>query len=201
MECDMEPPSSSRLGLLSASKLIAGATARPRVRRSGVRAGEEHGCPTLGRRTYEIFADYWPRAPEEIPFTGLLNGVVKYVASRTLTGSLAWQGSSLLAGDLAADVAALKERHDEIHVIGSLDLVQSRLRLGVVDQLNVWQFPLLLGRGKQVFGSGTIPHRPAADRVGHPPQRDAAAHLRDGRPPTYGNLAIETDDLQRLADG
>src|SRR5436853_3060431 len=55
----------------------------------------------LGRKTYEIFANYWPRAPEEIPFTGLLNGVPKYVASRKLAGPLAWQGSMLVDGDLA----------------------------------------------------------------------------------------------------
>jgi dihydrofolate reductase len=61
-----------------------------------------------GRRTYEIFAGYWPRAPQEIPFTGLLNGVPKYVASRTLAGSLAWQGSTLVAGDLAGNITALK---------------------------------------------------------------------------------------------
>ena len=58
----------------------------------------------LGRRTYEIFANYWPTAPEEIPFTGLLNGVPKYVASRTLAGPLAWQGSTLVAGDLAEGI-------------------------------------------------------------------------------------------------
>lgn len=51
----------------------------------------------LGRKTYEIFASYWPSAPEEIPFTGLLNQIPKYVASRTLTGPLAWHGSELLA--------------------------------------------------------------------------------------------------------
>jgi dihydrofolate reductase len=49
----------------------------------------------LGRRTYEIFADYWPRAPEEVPFTSLLDGVPKYVASRTLAEPLAWSGSTL----------------------------------------------------------------------------------------------------------
>ena len=66
----------------------------------------------LGRTTYEIFADYWPTAPEEIPFTGLLNGVPKYVASRTLSDPLTWQGSTLLTGDLAESITAVKERHD-----------------------------------------------------------------------------------------
>ena len=82
----------------------------------------------LGRRTYEIFANYWPAAPEEIPFTGLLNGVPKYVVSRTFAGPLAWQGSSLVAEDLVDGVTSIKERHDEVHVIGSLNLVQSLLR-------------------------------------------------------------------------
>ena len=111
----------------------------------------------LGRRTYEIFAGYWPTAPEEIPFTGLLNRVPKYVASHTLADPLAWHGSTLLAGPLAERVTSLKERHREIHVIGSLDLVQSLLRAGLVDRLNLWLYPLLLGSGKQVFGDGTPP--------------------------------------------
>jgi dihydrofolate reductase len=111
----------------------------------------------LGRKTYEIFADYWPTAPEEIPFTGLLNRVPKYVASRTLAGPLDWKGSAVVGGSLAEDVTALKERHDEIHVIGSLDLVQSLLRSGLVDRLNLWLYPLLLGTGKQVFADGTVP--------------------------------------------
>ena len=110
----------------------------------------------LGRKTYGIFAGYWPGAPEELPFTGLLNGVPKYVASRTLAGPLDWQGSSLLAGDLAECVSAVKERHDEVHVIGSLDLVQSLLRAGLVDRINLWVYPVLLGTGKRVFADGTV---------------------------------------------
>ena len=111
----------------------------------------------LGRRTYEIFADYWPSASPEIPFTSLLNRVPKYVASRTLAGPLAWEGSTLVADDLAESITALKGGHDEVHVIGSLDLLQSLLRFGLVDRLNLWVYPLLLGRGKQVFADGTVP--------------------------------------------
>jgi dihydrofolate reductase len=73
----------------------------------------------LGRKTYEIFADYWPKASDDIPFTGLLNDVPKHVASRTLTAPLAWQGSTLVTGDLAAGIEALKDQHDEVHVIGA----------------------------------------------------------------------------------
>jgi dihydrofolate reductase len=111
----------------------------------------------LGRKTYEIFANYWPTAPDEIPFTSLLNGVPKYVASRTLAGPLDWQGSSLVGDSIADGVTSLKERHNELHVIGSLNLVQSLLRFGLVDRLNLWQYPLLLGSGKRVFADGTVP--------------------------------------------
>jgi dihydrofolate reductase len=149
----------------------------------------------LGRITYEIFADYWPRAPEEIPFTGLLNGVPKYVASRTLTSPLTWQGSMLLEGDLAESITAVKERHDEVHVIGSLDLVQSLLRAGLVDRLNLWLYPLLLGSGKQVFGHGTVPTAlRLTDSVTYPNGALQLTYQTAGEP-TYGNLAIEADDL------
>jgi dihydrofolate reductase len=113
----------------------------------------------LGRRTYEIFAGYWPNAPKEIPFTGLLNGVPKYVASRTLSDPLGWQGSTVVGESIAEDVASLKGRHAEVHVIGSLNLVQSLLHFGLVDRLELWLYPILLGSGKQVFGNGTVPTR------------------------------------------
>jgi dihydrofolate reductase len=111
----------------------------------------------LGRKTYDIFAGYWPTAPDEIPFTALLNEVPKYVASRTLASPLAWQGSTLVADADAASIKALKERHDEIHVIGSLDLVQTLLRLRLVDRLHLWMYPVLLGDGKRAFAGGTVP--------------------------------------------
>jgi dihydrofolate reductase len=111
----------------------------------------------LGAKTYEIFADYWPTAPEEIPFTALLNRVPKYVASRTLAEPLDWQGSVVVGEALSEDVTTLKGRHRELHVIGSLDLVQSLLHLGLVDRLELWLYPVLLGTGKKVFADGTVP--------------------------------------------
>ena len=142
----------------------------------------------LGRRTYEIFADYWPGAPQEMPFTGLLNAVPKYVASRTLAGSLAWQGSTLVADDLADNINALKERHDEVHVIGSLDLLQSLLRFGLVDRMNLWVYPLLLGSGKRCSPTGRCPRRyaspnrsPTRAARSTSPRDCRRAHLRQPR--------------------
>jgi dihydrofolate reductase len=159
------------------------------------------GALLLGRKTYEIFAAYWPMAPEEIPFTGLLNRVPKYVASRTLSHPLSWQGATLLRGDLGESVAAAKERHDEVHVIGSLDLVQSLLRLGLVDLLRLWQYPLLLGTGKRVFAGGTVPTAlRLTESVTWPNGTLQLAYEPVGAP-THGNLASQPDDLQRLAEG
>jgi len=142
----------------------------------------------LGRRTYEIFAGYWPTAPDEIPFTGLLNEVPKYVASRTLSEPLAWQGSTLLAEPVAESVASLKERHDALHVIGSLDLLQSLLRHGLVDRLNLWLYPVLLGSGKRVFDDGTAP---TALRLTESVTHDNGALQLTYEPtgtPTYGDI-------------
>jgi dihydrofolate reductase len=145
----------------------------------------------LGRRTYEIFANYWPNAPEEVPFARLLNGVPKSVASRTLTGALAWHGSTLLAGDFADSITALKERHDEVHVIGSLDLLQSLLRLGLVDRINLWVFPLVLGSGKRVFAGGTVPT--ALQLTHSAPYPSGSLHLtyETAGAPTYGDMGAE----------
>ncbi|HMD46467.1 MAG TPA: dihydrofolate reductase family protein [Acidimicrobiales bacterium] len=142
----------------------------------------------LGRRTYEIFAGYWPSAPEDNPFTGLLNGVPKHVASRTLSSPLAWHGSTLVADDLAESITALKERHAEVHVIGSLDFLQSLLRFGLVDRMNLWLYPLLLGSGKLVFANGTVPTALLlAESVVYP---SGTLHLvyETAGVPTYGDL-------------
>lgn len=143
----------------------------------------------LGRRTYEIFAGYWPTAPAESPFTELLNRVPKYVASRTLAEPLGWAGSQLLGGDLRPSVEALKARHDEVHVIGSLDLVQSLLRSGLVDRLGLWQYPLVLGAGKRVFAEGTVPA--ALRLVGSTTHPHGTLQLtyEPAGAPTYGAVA------------
>jgi dihydrofolate reductase len=111
----------------------------------------------LGRRTYEIFAGYWPTAPADMEFTQLLNRVPKVVATRTLKEPLSWEGTSVLEGDLAEGVAALKERYGRVHVIGSLGLVRSLLAQRLVDQLNLWVYPVVLGSGKRVFEGGEMP--------------------------------------------
>ncbi len=153
----------------------------------------------LGRRTYDVFAAYWPNAPQEIPFTGLLNRVPKYVASRTLTEPLGWQGATLVSGDLAESISTLKDRYDEVHVIGSLDLVQSLLSLGSVDRLNLWIYPLLLGSGKQVFAGGTVPAAlRLIESVTYANGTLQLAYETAGVP-TYGNLAVEEEDLKRLS--
>jgi dihydrofolate reductase len=145
----------------------------------------------LGRRTYEIFADYWPSAPQEIPFTDLLNGVPKFVASRTLARPLAWQGSTLVDEDLAESITALKDRHDEVHVIGSLDLLQSLLQLGLVDRLNLWLYPLLLGSGKRVFADGTVPTVLRLSESAVYPSGTLHLVYETAGAPTYGNMADE----------
>jgi len=131
----------------------------------------------LGRRTYEIFANYWPTAPEEIPFTSLLNGVPKYVASRTLAGPLDRRGSTVVSESIAEGVTSLKERHDEVQVIGSLNLVQSLLRFGLVDRA----VPGSAGQRQAGVRQRDRAHRAAADRIGHLSQWRAAAHLRHRR--------------------
>jgi dihydrofolate reductase len=144
----------------------------------------------LGRKTYEIFAGYWPTAPAEIPFTGLLNGVPKYVASRTLAAPLAWERSTLVTGDFVEGIAAVKARHDNVHVIGSLDLVQSLLRFGLVDRWHLWLYPLLLGRGKQVFGDGTSPTALRLTESHAYPNGTLRLTYEPAGEPTYGNLAV-----------
>ncbi|MGJ0121132.1 dihydrofolate reductase family protein [Williamsia sp. MIQD14] len=110
----------------------------------------------LGRRTYDIFAAYWPH--ETGDFARLFNTIPKYVASRA-TPDLSWEGSNLLGPDLAAEVRAIGERHDHVTVVGSLDLVQTLLSEGLFDRIDLWLHPVLLGAGKKVFTDALTPGR------------------------------------------
>ena len=146
----------------------------------------------LGRRTYDIFAGYWPHQ-ESGPDDGiaaLFNRVPKYVASRG-TPELGWAGSRQLGADLPAAVREVRDRHEDVKVVGSLDLLQTLLRERLLDRLDLWLHPVVLGVGKKVFESGAAPttltllEPPAAGPSG-------TVHLRYGLAegtPTTGDMS------------
>jgi dihydrofolate reductase len=107
----------------------------------------------LGRRTYEGFASHWPNASEaEQPLAEPLNTRPKYVASRTLSEPLEWQNSTVLQGDVAEAVAALKRQNgDDLLVIGSTELVRTLVEHDLVDEFRVMVDPLVVGGGKHLF--------------------------------------------------
>jgi dihydrofolate reductase len=110
----------------------------------------------LGRKTYDIFAAYWPHATEE-DGAKPLNDATKYVASRSRP-TLEWSNSVLIEGDAAEGIAALKKQDGpELQVHGSGDLVQTLMRHNLIDQYRLWVFPLVIGSGKRLFSDGTVP--------------------------------------------
>ena len=111
----------------------------------------------LGRRTYQIFEAYWPYQPDDHPIAKTLNAAKKHVASRTLT-TLEWNNSTLLRGDVPSAIRALKvEPGPDLQVIGSSNLIDTLHAASVIDEYNVWTFPVVLGRGKRLFGEGAKP--------------------------------------------
>lgn len=116
----------------------------------------------LGRRTYEIFEAYWPYQPDDNPTAKTLNAAKKYVASRTLT-KLDWNNSTLLHGDVVSAITDLKAQPGaDLQVIGSGNLIQTLQSASLIDQYNVWTFPVVLGRGKRLFSETA---RPSALRL------------------------------------
>jgi dihydrofolate reductase len=106
----------------------------------------------LGRRTYQIFEAYWPYQRDDHPIAKTLNAAKKYVASRTLT-TLDWNNSTLLHGDVVSAIIALKTQPGpDLQIIGSGNLIQSLQIASLIDEFNVWTFPVVLGRGKHLFG-------------------------------------------------
>ena len=111
----------------------------------------------LGRKTYEIFAKYWPQQPADHAVAKTFNAAKKHVASRTLE-SLHWNNSSLLGGDVVAAMTALKRQPGrDLQIIGSGNLIQTLQAASLIDEYNVWTYPVVLGGGKRLFEKGARP--------------------------------------------
>lgn len=112
----------------------------------------------LGRRTYDIFAGYWPHHTEgrHGDIGRLLDRIPKYVASRGAP-RLDWRGSVQLGPDLRVEIETLRERHENVHVIGSIDFAHALLDAQLYDELKLWVYPIVLGQGKKVFPDGAAP--------------------------------------------
>ena len=127
----------------------------------GAALGEIFGRPfdlLLGRKTYDIFAAHWPHVSDpNDPIAGLFNTITKYVASRAKP-NLTWKNSQWLGEDAVASLKRLKsEDGPDLLVQGSSDFLQTLWRSGLVDEFSVLTFPVVLGKGKRLFGDGATP--------------------------------------------
>ncbi|WP_435590829.1 dihydrofolate reductase family protein [Nocardia sp. bgisy118] len=143
----------------------------------------------LGRRTYEIFAGYWPQHDDPAdPIASKLNALPKYVGTHTLERA-EWTGTELLRDDLVRQVADLKSRPGrELQVHGSGGLAHTLLAAGLVDTLYLLTFPVLLGTGKRLFRTGSSP---AAFHLTDSRTTPAGVHIgtyRAAGVPEYGTL-------------
>ena len=111
----------------------------------------EHDAMLLGRVTYEGFAAAWPGMTDDVGFADKMNAMPKYVVSRTLQ-SAGWSNSTVLSGDVAEEVAALKQQEGgDILVAGSASLVSELVAHDLVDEYRLMVFPIILGSGKRLF--------------------------------------------------
>jgi dihydrofolate reductase len=122
---------------------------------------QEPGALLLGRRTYEDFYEVWPkRAADGNPYTEVLNRTQKYVVSRTLEGPLPWQNSTLVKGEAATTVAALKAQVEgTLRVLGSQRLLQTLISEDLVDEYLLLITPLVLGSGRRQFPEAGVRSR------------------------------------------
>jgi dihydrofolate reductase len=151
------------------------------------------GAFLLGRRTYEIFAAHWPRVTDPAdPIATALNGLPKHVVSTTLS-TVDWAGSSLISGDVAARVQALKDQPgDELQVHGSPTLVRFLLGAGLLDELRLITFPVVVGAGRRLFpDSGPAV---ALELITNDTTTTGAVIgvYQPGGPATYGSFALDS---------
>jgi dihydrofolate reductase len=113
----------------------------------------------LGRKTYELFAPNWSKAPADNPVAIKLNSATKYVVTSTL-GTLEWANSIAITGDIATEVAHLKKQDGVLlQVHGSWQLIQTLLANDLIDEFRIWTFPVIIGSGKRLFEIGSVPKK------------------------------------------
>ena len=112
----------------------------------------------LGRKTYDIFSNFWPKVTDpDNAIATALNSRPKYVLSRTLE-RVTWNNSSLIRGDAVAEIRKLRQQPGRtVHTWGSTDALQTLLANDLIDEYRLFIYPLVLGSGKRLFGSGTVP--------------------------------------------
>lgn len=150
----------------------------------GNEMGEQMGQPfdlLLGRRTYDIFASYWPHQSNDDPGAAVINKARKYVVSHTPV-DLDWEETILIEGDVPGEIAKLKGQDGPVlQVHGSSNLIQTLLRNDLVDELWLKTFPVSLGKGKRLFGDGTMPKAfKLVDSKTSPSGVIIASYKRDG---------------------
>jgi dihydrofolate reductase len=152
----------------------------------------------FGRRTYELFAAFWPQVTDpDDPIASRLNSLPKYVASRTLE-DVSWEGSTLLKGDVATAVAELKGKPGrELQVHGSGGLAQTLMQHDLIDEYRLLTYPVVLGKGKRLFADGAKPV--ALNLVDHKTTSTGVSidvYTPVGEP-TYGSF--ELDEQQQVS--
>jgi dihydrofolate reductase len=135
----------------------------------------------LGRKTYDIFAAYWPKTAPDNPIGTVFNKATKYVVSKTMSNP-SWGPASVISQDVAGQIRALKaSAGPDLQVHGSGNLVQTLLKNDLVDELWLKIFPLTLGSGKKLFAGGTIPAAFTLERsITSPAGVIFANYARDG---------------------
>lgn len=161
----------------------------------GEAMGEDYDL-LLGRRTYEIFAAYWPFMDDEIGRK--FNAIEKYVVASPGT-PMTWAGSHLLEGEAADAVGALKQTEGrDLLIQGSSEVIHALLAADLIDELTVLTFPLVLGRGKRLFDDGSLPHAWTMTKTRHSTTGVVISRYeRGGEVPTGSFGADEPSALER----
>jgi dihydrofolate reductase len=121
----------------------------------------------LGRITYQAFAEAWPTIQDPVGFADAMNSMPKYVVSTTLGDpDASWNNSTVIRGDVVSEITALKGRlQGDLLVAGSATLVHTLLEHRLVDELRLMVFPIVLGKGRRLFGQISEPATLALDNV------------------------------------